>query len=148
MRICVCLSVCMNIQCLQRSEETSKPLELEFQMVVSCLTWVLGTEHLSSGRTASAPKHWAPSPDPTTGFLIGSWGSNPGYILKDKSHYVAQAVLDLWSSCSSLRRAGVAGLQHHPYVLKMFEHRYNGSHLNPSTGKQGQSLSLEPAWST
>ena len=57
MRICVCLSVCMNIQCLQRSEETSKPLELEFQMVVSCLTWVLGTKPRSSARAASTLNH-------------------------------------------------------------------------------------------
>jgi hypothetical protein len=45
------------VQCPQRSEEDIDPLELEFQVVVSCSTWVLGAQLQSFGRVARVLKH-------------------------------------------------------------------------------------------
>lgn len=43
-----CLLSLSTVMCEHRFPELSDPLELEFQAVVSCLTWVLGTELWSS----------------------------------------------------------------------------------------------------
>jgi hypothetical protein len=39
------------------SEEGASPLELKFQVVVSCQTWLLGTEVWASAQVASALNH-------------------------------------------------------------------------------------------
>ena len=56
----VCEGVCVSYACAhvcadacQGQKRTSDPLEVEPQVVVSCLAWVLGTE-LDSSRRASA----------------------------------------------------------------------------------------------
>lgn len=52
----VCLSVCGYVQecrCLQRPEP-SGPLELELQMIMNTLMWVLVPERRSSEKAASA----------------------------------------------------------------------------------------------
>jgi hypothetical protein len=46
---CICVHVCGRAW---GSEEGTDPLELELHVVVCCLTWVMGTEHWSSGTTA------------------------------------------------------------------------------------------------
>lgn len=49
--VCACAHVCADA--CQGQKRTSDPLEVEPQVVVSCLAWVLGTE-LDSSRRASA----------------------------------------------------------------------------------------------
>lgn len=43
-RVCVRMWVCAHSCRYPWKPETSDPLEMELQKVVSCLTWVLGTE--------------------------------------------------------------------------------------------------------
>lgn len=55
--ICVCLLICMyttHVHCVGRPEEGIVSPALEFQVVVSCLMWVLGIESRSYARAASA----------------------------------------------------------------------------------------------
>lgn len=47
---------------MQEARRMSDPLELELEVVATCLVWVLGTEFGSSGRTAGTLNHWASSP--------------------------------------------------------------------------------------
>lgn len=47
--------LCMGIIGVQ--EKALDPLKLELQVVVNCLVWVLGTKHVSLGKSASAPNH-------------------------------------------------------------------------------------------
>ena len=42
--MCLCMGLCSGMQCLQRTKMYISPLELEFQVIVSCPLWVLGTE--------------------------------------------------------------------------------------------------------
>lgn len=53
MYVCLCVSTCV-CRCPWEPEGVIRPLELELQVVVSCLTWVLGVEHQAPGRTVSA----------------------------------------------------------------------------------------------
>lgn len=58
--LCVCVCV---YKYLNRPEEVSDLLELELEVVLSCLTWVLRTQLTSSGRTVSI-KHCCVSSAP------------------------------------------------------------------------------------
>lgn len=42
-----------------RGQRTSGPPELDLEVVLSFLTWVLGAKPLLSAETASVPNHWA-----------------------------------------------------------------------------------------
>lgn len=55
--MCMCLFINMNIICMQcpwMSKEGNDPLELEIQVIVSHLLWVLGSEAGSSERSSHA----------------------------------------------------------------------------------------------
>ena len=55
--VCVCLLDFIYTICTQKphgAQKLSEPLELEVQVVLSHLIWVLGTEPRPSGRAASA----------------------------------------------------------------------------------------------
>ena len=52
-----CFDVCVYVHLVCAVEEGARPLEPVFQMVVSCLKWVLGTEPGFSARTAGAVNH-------------------------------------------------------------------------------------------
>ena len=63
--IYMCVTVCVEVQCLRRPEEgVRSPGELQHQ----CLMWVLGLELWSSGRAASTLSQQA-SPQPRDGAL-------------------------------------------------------------------------------
>lgn len=55
----------------------------ELELVASCLTWVLGTEHWSSAREVHAMNCWAVSADPVILFLLiillGAGGSRQDF---------------------------------------------------------------------
>lgn len=57
--LCVYLSACLSVDASdhRRQQEVSDPLELELEVVVSFLTWVLRIELKSSIRAASALNH-------------------------------------------------------------------------------------------
>lgn len=50
--MCVHAHMCTRVQCLQRSEWPSEPLEVGLQVAVSLLIGVLGTDLGSSSRAA------------------------------------------------------------------------------------------------
>ena len=53
--MCAFVNVChMSADTCRGQKRASEPLELELQMVVSFLMWVLGTELKSSGQAGSA----------------------------------------------------------------------------------------------
>lgn len=58
--LCVCVWLCIRVSAgTHRNQKgVSDLLELECQAVVTCLTWVLGTEVRSSPRAACAPNSW------------------------------------------------------------------------------------------
>lgn len=69
--VCVCvLWVYVYVCKCTWKPEASDPLQLELQMVVGRLTWVLGTEPEFSGRAASALSCWAISPASCISFLL------------------------------------------------------------------------------
>lgn len=51
-----------DFRCLQGRKRTSDPLELESQVVVSYLIWMLGSELKSSERAVNIHNHWTISP--------------------------------------------------------------------------------------
>jgi hypothetical protein len=55
MCLCECMLCVYGTDTSQRI--ASDPLEQELQVVVSCLTWVLGIEFRSSGRVQSTVNH-------------------------------------------------------------------------------------------
>lgn len=55
----MCVSMWAYAGTFRDLKRTVESLELEFQIAVSCPTWVLGTELCSSGRSASALYFWA-----------------------------------------------------------------------------------------
>lgn len=61
--ICACVSVSICHVCAHAylsQEKTSAPLELEFQITVSCSVWVLETEFPSNGRESSLKQSLQP----------------------------------------------------------------------------------------
>lgn len=58
--MCVCVWLCTHVRAgTHRDQKTgSDLLELELQAIVTCLTWVLGTEVRSSPRAVRAPNCW------------------------------------------------------------------------------------------
>ena len=70
--VCVCMCACVHVyigadthRALKRAPDS---LELELQVVVSHLMWVLGMESRSSARATHALKHLAISPAPGLNF--------------------------------------------------------------------------------
>lgn len=57
------------------TRKASDPVELEFQVVVRGLRWMLGTELGFSGRAAKALKYWAIFPAKTSDF--NNWVDSP-----------------------------------------------------------------------
>lgn len=57
--VCVCLYLHVGADALGGQKRATNPLELELQAVMSCLTWVLGAEPVSSGR---AQAHFSTEP--------------------------------------------------------------------------------------
>lgn len=69
MCVCVCIAflhVCAYSHAQKSRKRTSYPLELKLQLVVSSLTWLLGTKFQSFQTESSTLKHCAISPEPTT----------------------------------------------------------------------------------
>lgn len=69
--MCMYVCLCLHAVCAHRSQERATDA---FQVSVSCLTWMLGTELLSFGRTVSAPNH-RPMPLAPRGLLRSLFGS-------------------------------------------------------------------------
>lgn len=62
--MCVSVSICHVYLCHQPPGEGIRSLELELEVVVSCLAWVLGTKCMFPRRAASTLNHWAILPAP------------------------------------------------------------------------------------
>jgi hypothetical protein len=60
--LCVCVSVGDGIGSKRELDVLPPTLQLEFQVVLSSLVWVLGIELRSFARIAGALNHWALSP--------------------------------------------------------------------------------------
>lgn len=65
-RVFVCLCECMEhyYRYSKRAKSVSHPLQLNLEMIVSHLTWMLGTKFRPPGRTGSSLSPWAISPAP------------------------------------------------------------------------------------
>ena len=70
--MCVCVCVCMYIIAYEDQKRVLHPLDLESHVVVSHLTWVLGTKLESPGRVESTLHHRATSPAPNFTFIYVS----------------------------------------------------------------------------